>query len=115
MPVTGGSERNYASAEKLFEIPDVLLAVMHSGNVQLAGVPWQILIECWGKTWDRVERASMADYAEGFLSWPVVQDQYAGRADRDRAPGWLFRDYMLFVRSRIRRTLKEMQIQLGLR
>lgn len=97
--------RSYPSADKIFALPGVPVAVMHSGNASLRGVPWKLLIERWGIERDQIELDTMASYADELLAWLVKQEYFASDEAQDDTFRWMYRDYLLSVRNGIREAL----------
>jgi hypothetical protein len=101
--ITGGAQaHSYQSADKIFPITAVPVAVLHSGNAALWGVPWQLLVEMWSKDREPVEKPSMEEYAREFCGWLVGQHALATEDAEVAFFRWAYRDYLLSVRGRIR-------------
>jgi hypothetical protein len=100
-----GPARSYPSAEKIFPVEEMPLAVLHSGSAELQGVPWQILVEMWSQQREHVQRESMSTYADEFSAWLVGQPALVTQEAQDDFYRYLFRDFLLAVRGRIRQEL----------
>jgi hypothetical protein len=104
--VTGGKQsRSYQSADKIFPIAGVPLAVLHSGNTALWGVPWQLLVEIWSQGRGATHCASVEADAQDFLTWLSQQSALVNPANQEDRFRWTFRDYLLAVRGAIRQEL----------
>jgi len=104
--VTGGKQsRSYQSADKIFPIAGVPLAVLHSGNTALWGVPWQLLVEIWSQGRAGTHCASVGAYAQDFLTRLSQQSALVNPANQGDHVRWTFRDYLLAVRGTIRKEL----------
>lgn len=101
------SSRSYPSADKLYPVPGVPVAVLHSGCATLGEVPWKTLVELWASRRDPVELNSVEAYADEFGAWLLTQPQLADSESQDSLARWLFRDLMLVVRRRIVEDLEE--------
>lgn len=106
--ITAGTQaHSYQSADKIFPISAVPVAVLHSGSASLWGVPWQLLVEMWSKDRAPVEVASMEAYAREFSLWLVAQQGLATEQAQVEFFRWSYRDYLLGVRARIRHELDD--------
>lgn len=102
----GRASRSYNSADKIFPLCSSPVAVLHSGNASLLGVPWQVLVQQWSKARGEQQVATVEDYAGEFTSWLVRQRGLVtpeAEADFFR---WQVRDYLLVVRRQVREELE---------
>lgn len=102
----GGQSRSYQSADKIFPIRGVPLAVLHSGNAALWGVPWQLLVDMWSTSRAPGQAPSVQAYAQEFAAWLVAQSALVTQEAQDDFFRWTYRDYLLAVRGAIRRDLE---------
>ena len=104
--ITGGEQSiSYQSADKIFPVNGVPLAVMHSGNASLWGVPWQLLVDMWGAGRAPGQAPSVRAYAQEFAAWLVAQPALVTQEAQDDFFRWTYRDYLLALRGAIRRDL----------
>jgi len=107
----GGQSRSYQSADKIVPIQGVPLAVLHSGNAALFGVPWQLLVEMWSQNREPAQAASVEDYAREFVTWLGAQQALVTETAQDDFFRWTFRDCLLAVRAGIRRELETLDVE----
>jgi hypothetical protein len=107
----GGQSRSYQSADKIFPIRGVPLAVLHSGNAALWGVPWQLLVDMWSIGRAQVQAVSVEAYAHEFSSWLTAQPALATEEAQDDFFRWTYRDYLMAVRGSIRRKMDEQGLE----
>ena len=68
--MTLGNKRTYETAEKVIPLPSPhRLAVLHSGTVDLHGMPYSVLINEWATTLGSTPLRAVALYRQNFLSW----------------------------------------------
>lgn len=68
--VTVGGKRTYDTAEKIIPLPAPhRLAVLHSGSVNIHGMPYSVLINEWAASLGTTRLRSVALYRQNFLSW----------------------------------------------
>jgi len=109
--VTGGErERSYTSADKIFPVKGVPVAVLHSSRVQTWGVPWQLLVEAWGQQRAPEQLATLDGYAAEFRDWLLHRSGVVTPEEQDGFLRWIFRDYLMALRNRIRSELSTLGI-----
>lgn len=104
--IGGGTSRSYPSADKIFPVQGMPIAVLHSGCAALWGVPWQLLVDMWAQHREPVQAVSVEAYAREFTTWLAGQPALVTEEAQDEFFRWTFRDYLLAVRGRIRRDLE---------
>jgi hypothetical protein len=68
--MTLGNKRTYETAEKVIPLPGPhRLAVLHSGAVNIHGMPYSVLINEWATTLGNTSLRTVALYRQNFLSW----------------------------------------------
>jgi hypothetical protein len=68
--MTLGNKRTYETAEKVIPLPGPhRLAVLHSGAVNIHGMPYSVLINEWAATLGATPLRAVALYRQNFLSW----------------------------------------------
>ena len=67
---TFGRQRTYETAEKLIPLPSPhRLAVLHSGSVNIHGMPYSVLVNEWAASLGATKLRTVALYRQNFLSW----------------------------------------------
>ncbi len=68
--MTFGRQRTYETAEKLMPLPTPhRLAVLHSGSVNIHGMPYSVLVNEWAASLGTTQLRTVALYRQNFLSW----------------------------------------------
>ena len=72
-----GTRRTYDTAEKIIQIPTPhRLAVLHSGNVRLHGLPYSVLVAEWASSLGESPLRSVEQYRSSFVSWLESNQQW---------------------------------------
>jgi hypothetical protein len=98
--------RSYNSADKIFPVVGVPVAVLHSGSASLFGVPWQVLIRQWAHSRGERQAPAVEDYAHEFTSWLSRQQTLVSPTAEADFFHWVVRDYLLALRRRIQSELE---------
>jgi hypothetical protein len=107
----GRSSSSYNSPDKLFPVPAVPVAVLHSGRATLYGVPWQVLVKQWAFSRDAIERDDVEAYCDEFSAWLSAQHGLLSEESEIDFFRWAVRDYLLMVRDRILAALETHRLE----
>ena len=95
----GEIKRSFLTAEKIFPLGQPhRVAVLSSGDSELLGVPFALLLAEWGRSLGDEPRGRVSDYASSFCSWVEQQTGLFTTEAQDDYLGWVLRDYFLAVR-----------------
>ena len=84
--MTLGKKRTYETAEKIIPLPSPhRLAVLHSGSVNIHGMPYSVLVNEWATTLGSTPLRTVVLYRQNFLSWLNDNHDWVtpGRATED--------------------------------
>lgn len=109
----GSQSRSYTSADKIFPLRDVPVAVLHSGNASIFGVPWQLVVNMWSQARGSTQAVSMSAYAQEFADWIAQQSTLVPPEEQDAFFRWTFRDFLLAIRRSIQRGLSERGLEIS--
>ena len=99
MSRNGEIKRSFLTAEKIFPLGQPhRVAVLSSGDAELLGVPFALLLAEWGRSLEDEPRGRVSDYASSFCSWVEQQSGLFTTDAQDDYLSWVLRDYFLAVR-----------------
>lgn len=94
-----GRQRPFPTAEKIYPLPDPhAAAVLHSGNTQLLGVPFVVLVGEWMRTLPNARLPRLEDYGKLLMSWIGAQKALFSEEIQDAHLRWMLCYYFSGVR-----------------
>jgi hypothetical protein len=96
--------RSFPTGDKIFPLRQPhLLAVLHSGDTELLGVPYIVLLGEWARTLPDERLRLVSDYAASFGAWVEDQTELFTEKVQDGFLEWILRDFFLGVRAELLR------------
>lgn len=110
----GGSRRTFTNEEKVFPLPSPhRLALLHSGNIRVVGVPIDVLIAEWMRTLGGEPLSNVEDYVDHFKNWLGGADDIFGIDTQIRHYESTLETYLWDLRQEISKQLQELQSTSG--